>query len=230
MKTLNTHLLKFSLFAAVLAFTVTFTSCSKDDDPDSGSSVNIKVVNAAENSSSQDFYIEGAKLTTVSQNSASNYITTTNSGSNKNVEFRTSGSSEVYASQKVDLEKNHNYTFFLTGTGNSASIKVTDDNLTPPSSGKAKVRFIHLSSAASADVDIYTTDGTNSVKLATVSRDKVSDFTEVNPSLGIGIIAAGDTNLAHLQALSSVSLSANKIYTILISGSTSVSAMAITHN
>lgn len=232
MKTKNTRLAKFTMFAAVLSFAALFSSCSDDDKVDAGSSVNVKVVNAGENASNQDFFIEGTKIASaVSEGQSTNYITTTNSGSDRNVEFRASGSSEVYASMKTDLKENKNYTFILSGTGSSARIIAMEDDLTAPSSGKAKVRFIHASSAAPENVDIYTINGeANRVKIATVGRYQASSFTEIDPSFGVGVVTAGSTDLGQIQTLSFGSLQAGHIYTILVSGSTQVTASAITHN
>ena len=229
MKTSITHLSKLSLFAAVLGFTTLFSSCSDDDDVDTGRSVNVKVVNASEGAGAQDFFIEGAKVTSVAEGEASNYVTVTQSGDDRDVQFRKSGSAEVYASKELDLKENRNYTFFLTGTGNSAAVRTTEDDLTAPNSGKAKVRFLHLSSAAPENVDIYT--GINTKIAAGIKRnDEVSSFIQIDPAAGIGVLPAGSSGAGVINTIALGPIQAGKIYTILIYGSTDINARAVAHN
>ncbi len=225
MKTNRTLFRKLPLIAAVFG-TVLFSSCSDDDDIENGKSVNVKVVNSAEASGSQDFYIDGTKVTTVSENQASNYIATTNSGNDRDVEFKKTGSSEVYASEDVDLKDNKNYTFILSGTGNSAKITAAEDDLSAPASGKAKVRFIHLNSGA-GKVDLGVV--TNSKLVSNVSYGDVSNFFEVEAGAQVlNVYPAGQAN-SNL-ALNFAALNAGRIYTVILKGSSEVSLQVISHN
>lgn len=226
MKTNRTLFRKLPLIAAVFG-TVLFSSCSDDDDIENGKSVNVKVVNSAEASGSQDFYIDGTKVTTVSENQASNYIATTNSGNDRDVQFKTTGSSEVYASEDVDLKDNKNYTFILSGTGNSAKITATEDDLSAPASGKAKIRFVHLSTAANSNVDLGVVAGN---KLASnVGYGSVTNFYQVDAGTKLlNVYTAGQSN-SNL-ALDFAALDAGRIYTIILKGSSSVSLQVISHN
>lgn len=220
---------KFLLFAAA-GVTLGLSSCSDDDGINAGESVNVKVVNAAESSRPQDVYIEGTKINSsaVSYLESTNYITTPNSGNDRKIEFRTSNSTEVYETEDADLRSNKNYTFFLTGTGSSADIEVVEDNLTAPASGKAKVRFVHVSNASSEKVDIY--NGTTKV-LAGAERGDVTEFIELDGGLRtIGVTTAGNDSMSAVKSLTIQNLEAGKIYTVLIYGSTDVNARVIAHN
>ncbi|MGV3706203.1 MAG: DUF4397 domain-containing protein [Arcticibacter sp.] len=229
MKKSNT-LSKFLLFAAA-GVTLGLSSCSDDDGITAGESVNVKIVNAAESSPAQDVYIEGTKINSsaVAYLETTNYITTPNSGKDRKIEFRTSsGSSDVYETEKADLRSNKNYTLFLTGTGSSADIEVTEDNLSAPASGKAKVRFVHISSGSSEKVDIY--NGTTKV-LAGAERGDVTNFVEVDGGLkAIGVTTAGNTDVNSIKSLTVQNLEAGKIYSVIIYGSTNVSTRVIAHN
>ncbi len=231
MKTKNTRLIKLSLFAAVIGFTAMFSSCS-DDDVEDGSSLNVKIVNAAEASGSQDFYIEGTKVSTVAEASSTNYIATASSGNNRKVEFRTTGSADVYASKSVDLKDNKNYSFILSGTGNSATITATEDDLSAPSSGKAKVRFVHLTTAANVNGNVDLSVGAvgSEIKLASnVAYGNTTNFFEVDPGVKLlHVYAAGSTSNSVDLALSN--LEAGKIYTIILRGSTTASVMLVSNN
>ncbi len=228
MKTSKTLLRKISLFAAVIAFTTVFSSCSDDDNIEEGMSLNLKVVNAAEGSGSQELYLEGTKITTVAEGESQGYVATANSGNNKNLEFKKSGSAEVYASQKVDFKNNNNYTVILSGTGNAAKVTVAEDgSLTAPASGKAKVRFVHLSTRVNGSVDIGTS---GDQKLITgLAYGQVSNFIEVDGGLALlNAYVAGTTS--DPLALRFANLAAGKIYTVVIKGSSEVSTQIVAHN
>jgi len=227
MKKQNT-LGKFLLFAAA-GVTLGLSSCS-DDDIQTGESVNVKIVNAAESSPAQDVFIEDVKVNSSALGylESTGYITTTNSGNNRKIESRTSGSADVFATEEEDLKSNRNYTFFLTGTGSSADIEVTEDDLTAPASGKVKVRFVHVSSMSSEKVDIYS--GTTKIA-AGVERGDVSRFQQLDGGITtIGVTTAGSTDNSAIKSLTIQNLDAGKIYTILIYGSTEVNARVISHN
>jgi len=221
---------KFLLFAAA-GITLGLSSCSDDDNITTGESVNVKIVNAAEGSNPQDVYIEGTKINSdaIAYLGTTTYVNTPNSGNDRNIEFRTAGSTDVYEREDADLRSNKNYTFFLTGTGSSADIEVVEDNLTAPASGKAKVRFVHVSSASSEKVDIYT--GTNNKVAAGLERGDVTEFIELESGLkAIGVTTAGNDSMSAVKSLTIDNLAAGKIYTVLVYGSTDVNARVIAHN
>ena len=230
MKITNISLSKLFLFAAA-GITLSLSSCSKDDDFETGGTVNVKVVNAAELSLYQDVFINDAKINSsaVGYLESTGYISTPNSGADRRIEFRNTGTTNVYESEDADLKQNAHYTVFLTGTGSSADIQVAQDNLSAPSSGKAKVRFIHLSTKASENIDIY--NGTTSKIVGNLERgDDVSDFQEVSAGVtGFGILPAGNTDITAVTNLSFNALEAGKTYTIIIYGSTNVTSKVIVH-
>lgn len=228
MKTNRTLFGKLPLIAAVFG-TVLFSSCSDDDDIETGKSVSVKAVNVAENSDSQDFYIDGTKVTTVSENGASNYITTTNSGNDRDIEFRTTGSSEVYASDDFDLKDGKNYTFILSGTGSSARITAREDDLSAPASGKAKVRFAHLSTATAVNGKVDLGVVANNKLASNIAYGDVTNFFEVDAGVKLlNVYAAGQSSSS--VALDFTGLNAGRIYTIILKGSSDVSLEVISHN
>ncbi|WP_069658173.1 DUF4397 domain-containing protein [Arcticibacter eurypsychrophilus] len=230
MKNSNNSLGKLFLFAAA-GLTLSFSSCSKDDGFEAGGSVNIKVVNAAEASPAQDVFINDTKLNSsaVAYSQSTGYITTPNSGNDRRIEFRTAGTANVYESEDTDLRQNRNYTVFLTGTGSSADIQVAEDDLSAPSSGKAKVRFIHVSGAVAEDIDIY--NGTVKIAGDLERGDEITAFQDVNAGVtGFGILPFGNINITAVTNITFGALEAGKIYTIVIYGSTTASANVIAHN
>lgn len=220
-----------SLLAGALLLTLaaTFTSCKKDDVDDNGSA-NLKVVNASSTSSAQSFYLAGNAVIQggLAFGNVSDYLVT-NSGNNLNLEFRNEGSASVYANNRFDLDRGAYYSVFLAGDGQSARVKLYKDDLTAPSSGKAKVRFIHLSDAAPANVDIRSNSTTNVV--ANLGRDNASNYVEVDPGvMSLQVFATGQSTSLGTFDLSA--FAAGKIYSVYVTGSTTsnISVRQVSHN
>jgi hypothetical protein len=226
----NKFFTNLSTATVLLAIVTAFSSCKKDDIDESGSA-NVKVVNASSTSSAQGFYL--ASKTVVQGgltfgNASSGYIAV-NSGNNLQLQFRNSGSTSAYASGEYDLDKGGYYTIFLAGDGQSARVQVYADDMNPPAEGKAKVRFIHLSDAAPANVDIRSNSETNLA--ANLARNATSSYIEVNPGvLSLQVYAAGQsTSLGNFDL---TAFASGKIYTVYVTGSTAetISVHQVTHN
>lgn len=226
----NKFLKKLYPAVILLAVVTAFSACKKDDIDESGSA-NVKVVNASPNSSAQGFYLASKTVVQGGLDFGDNsdgYISV-NSGNNLQLEFRNEGSSTAYATGEYDLDKGRYYTVFLAGSGQTARVKAYADDLTVPSSGKAKIRFVHLADAAPANVDIKTSGGTTLA--ANLAKDNASNYLEVDPGvLSLEVFAAGQTT-----SLANFDLSAfaqGKIYTVYITGSTaeSIAVKQVSHN
>lgn len=227
----NTFLTKLSAAAILLAVVTAFSSCKKDDDIDENGSANVKVVNASSTSSAQGFYL--ASKTVVQGgltfgNGSSGYISV-NSGNNLQLQFKNDGSSSAYATGEYDLDKGGYYTIFLAGDGQAARVQVYADDMSEPSSGKAKVRFIHLSDAAPVNVDIRRGSGDNLA--ANLARNSSSSYIELDPGvLSLQVFAAGQsTSIGNFDL---TAFAAGKIYTVYVTGSTAedISVHQVTHN
>jgi hypothetical protein len=215
--------------AVVLTFSAFISSCSKNDVDDSGTA-NIKVVNASAASSAQGFYLANRTIVQsgLTFSNESNYITT-NSGNNLELQFRNDGSTSAFATGTFNVDRGKTYTVFLAGDGQAARVKLYEDDLSAPASGQAKVRFVHLSDAAPASIDIRTAGGTNLV--TSLGRDNASSFVAIAPGiLSLQVYAAGQT--ASLGNFDITTLAAGKIYTVYVAGSAagSISVQKITHN
>ncbi|MES2455829.1 MAG: DUF4397 domain-containing protein [Bacteroidota bacterium] len=220
-----------TLAAVALVVASAFSSCKKDDDIDPSGSANVKIVNASTGSTAQGFYL--ASKTVVQGgltfgNASSSYIAV-NSGTNLQMQFRNDGSSAAYASGSYDFDNGGYYTVFLAGDGQTARVQVYKDDLAAPSNGKAKVKFVHLSDAAAANVDIRKSSGDNlAVNLA---RNSSSNYVELEPGvLSLQVFATGQsTSLGNFDL---TAFAAGKIYTVYITGSTTatVSVRQVVHN
>ncbi|RZK82418.1 MAG: DUF4397 domain-containing protein [Pedobacter sp.] len=219
MKTNRKSLIKKLLTGvAVLMLPAVIMSCKKDDIDDVGSA-NVKVVNASTSSTPQSFHFAGSAVIQggLAFGSASDYVAVS-SGNNLQLRFRNEGSSSDYATGSASFNNGGFYTVFLVGDGQNARVKTYPDNLSEPASGKAKVRFIHLSDAAPANIDIRSNATTNVV--ANLAKDNASDFLTVDPGvLSLQIFAAGQSTSVGTFDISA--FAAGQIYTVYVTGSTS---------
>lgn len=206
-----------SLFAIVLLI-IGLSSCSKNDNGSSSTSAYVQVSNAADGSPSQDFYVDNNKLTTsaVVYGSSSDFLMT--STGDHQGKFESSGTSTVNASVSLSLQAGKYYSVFYV-EGNSASSYQADRTI--PQSGKARIRFINLSSGLSTAVDFGITTG---AKVATnLAYKAASAYYEVDPATAFSLYATGSASaIISLPA----TLEAGHVYTIYISGATSAAVTA----
>src|SRR5207248_2207483 len=98
--------------------------------------------------------------------------------------------------------------------GNSASSYQADR--TTPQSGKARIRFINLSSALSTAVDFGVTTG---AKVATnLAYKAASAYYDVDPATAFSLYAIGSASVIISVP---TTLQAGHIYTVYVSGTTS---------
>jgi len=220
-----------SLFAgfAILAITTGLTSC-KNNDLDETGTANLKVVNASPGSAPQGFYLASSTVVQggLAFGNASDYVVT-NSGNNLELQFKNDGSGSPYAKGSFDFEKGRYYSIFLAGQGQTARIKVFNDDITAPASGQAKVRFIHMSDAAPEQVDIRRGSGDNLA--VNLKRDEASNYATVAPGiLSLDVYATGQTT--SLGDFDLTALLPDKIYTVFVTGSTAndIEVQQIVHN
>jgi hypothetical protein len=201
-----------SLLTAFILLTVGLTACNKSSNSEMGGTAYVRAVNSAQASAPQDFYLSENKLnaTALAYTQASSYITV-NAGAH-NAQFRTSGTTTVNVSGGVYVNPNTYNTFYYTD--DNSGVAVQDDN-TAPSSGKARVRFINLSTALNSSVDFGLSTGN---KLVTgLAYKTASAYNEVDAAASFSLYAAG-TATATLTMPTTIQ--AGKIYTIVISGTT----------
>jgi hypothetical protein len=214
--------LSLSLFAFML-LAMTFASCSKDNS-NNNLSAYVQVTNSAEASAPQDFYVDNVKVTTsaVAYGSSSTFLATKTG--NHQAMFENSGTSTANASFSMSLEAGKYYSVFYASGNSYGSYQ---DDRTAPQTGKARVRFINLSSALSSNVDFAATSGAKLV--SNLSYKAASAYYDVDSATAFSIYLTGSSS-----ALISIpfAMQAGHIYTIYISGTTSttVTAHVVTEN
>jgi hypothetical protein len=228
------HLLALS---TLLCSAFLFVSCDKNDDDEVGTA-SLMVINTSANGSNIDVAVNSNVF-------VSNLAYPNNSGykvvsaGNANIIVTPTGTTTAILNGTMQLEKNSSYTFYVVDSSHERKAAFTKDDLTAPSSGKAKVRLLHLSpNGSNIDVSI---NGTSNASFNNRGFNDFSTnaafhaFTEVD--------AAGTTLQVKLTGTSTViatlpaiTLTAGKIYTFIIKGfvggvgSQALGLEVITHN
>ena len=212
----NPKNLSLSIFAFIL-LAISFTSCSKDDSSNNVFAY-VKVTNSAEASAPQDFYIDNTKVsgTAMAYGQSSDFISI-GSGSHQ-AAFKNSATSTTDATLSLTLAAGKFYSVFYVDGNSTTSYQ---DDRTAPQAGKARVRFINLSSALSSSVDFGASGG---AKLASdIAYKAASTYYDVDAATAFSLYASGSSSvLLDIPA----GLQAGHIYTIYISGAATATIVA----
>ncbi len=124
---------------------------------------------------------------------------------------------EPLAQNSEGLGGGKHYTVIvLPGVDNNrAELRVVDDNLVPPTSGKARVRLINASADA-GEVDVYA-QGQSDKFFAGVKSQSASNYNDVDPlTTTLEVRPVNETN--SMFTTPDMKFDAGKIYTILLVG------------
>lgn len=205
-KTLSILVSAFALLA------IGFIGCKKNNDTEVSGTAYVRAVNSAEASVPQDFYVDDSKLNTtaLAYTQATSYFTV-NAGSH-NTQFKTSGTTTVNVSGGIFLTPGTYSTFYYTSDNTGVAVQ---DDPTSPQTGKARIRFINLSSALNSNVDFGLSTGNKIV--TNLAYKTASAYNEVDAATSFSLYAAGSSSVS-LNIPTTVQ--AGKIYTVVISGTT----------
>ena len=205
-KTLSTLLAAFVLLSIGLA------GCNKNSGPEVTGTAYVRAANSAQASAPQDFYIDESKVNTSAL--AYTQITpyaTAYAGAHTAI-FKTSSTGTVNVSGTIYLSPGTYSTLYYADDNTGVA---TGDDRTAPQSGKARVRFMNLSTALNGSVDFGISTGN---KIVTNLAYKIaSAYNEVDAATSFTLYIAGSST-ATLTIPTTIQ--AGKIYTIVISGTT----------
>ena len=173
----------------------------------------IKVIHASPDAPGVDLLVDNAVVgTNLTFPNNTGYLTL-NSGT-KNVKVNVTGTTTTAIEADLLLGAYTNYSVFAIDIVSNISPLVVVDDLTAPASGKAHVRFMHLSPDAPA-VDITLTDGT-----VVFGNNSFKDFTAFTPldagTYDLQVRVAGTETVA--LNLPGISLQDGTIYTVFAKG------------
>ncbi len=201
----------FGLFAMLA-----FIGCSEDDspmDPTPQTKAMVKVVHASPDAPGVDFLVDnnvaGSNLTFPNN---TGYLEV-NAGT-RNVKVNVAGTDQTVIEADLELMKDKSYSVFAVDVVSSIEPLVLEDNLADPASGKAHVRFIHLSPNAPA-VDITLTDG--AVVFGDVEFKEYVDFTPLDAGSYDLQVRLQGTDTVVLE-LPGINLMDGNIYTVFAKG------------
>lgn len=214
---------KFSLFAITLlaGLSVALVGCDKDDpQPDQS---RMLVVHASPDAPGVDLLVDNQKINSAPLTfpNFTGYLTL-NSGT-RNVKVNVAGTSTTAINADLTLVKDKVYSVFAIDRVAAIKAIAVEDNLAAPASGKAHIRFFHLSPGAPA-VTVGVLNGATFTPVfsnrsfetqATASANQA--FTPVDAgTYTFDVRVAGSTT--SVLTLPGINLQAGKIYTVFARG------------
>ncbi|MBX7043419.1 MAG: DUF4397 domain-containing protein [Ignavibacteria bacterium] len=206
----------FAVLATLSIFTLSFTGCSDDEtDPVSPTQAKSRttVTHASPNAPAVDILVNDAVAATNVAYLSTLPYTELNAGNNR-IRVNVAGTSTSVIDATLPFDENKNYSIFAVDSVNKISAIRLEDNLSAPASGKAHVRFIHLSPNAPA-VDIAVTGGP--VLFSNYVFKQASDFTPVDAgTYNLEVRLAGTSTV--VLSLPGIQLDNGKIVTLYARG------------
>ncbi len=195
---------------AVLAFSL--TSCKKEEAKEYAK---VMVTHASPDAPDVDLLVDGTKQNSTALTFPNSTAYLQVEAGTRNIKVNGAGSTSSVIDANIDFAKDGNYSIFAVDSFSKISAVVLEDDLTAPASGKAHVRFVHLSPDAPA-VDVAV-QGASDVIFDNVSFKGNTAFTPLTADNYILEVRL-DQNSAVVLTLPSITLEAGKIYTIFARG------------
>ncbi|MBE2255081.1 MAG: DUF4397 domain-containing protein [Ignavibacteria bacterium] len=200
------------LLSVIFSFTA-LQGCDKDNPVVQAINAKTIVAHASPNAPNVDIYVDNVQIATnVPYLDYLPYTQLTPDVRNIKVNVTGTMTSVINLDLTFDAAKNYSI-FAIDSVTNISAIRLEDD-LTAPASGKAHVRFIHLSPNAPA-VDIAVAGGP--VLFSNYTFKQASTFTPVDAGVyNLEVRLAGTTTV--VLNLPGIDLSNGKIYTVYARG------------
>jgi hypothetical protein len=175
----------------------------------------VRVIHAVPGGPAVDIFADGQKVFSgITFNKVTPYKEV--SGERHAFRLRAAGhdSDQPLAENSEGLSDGKHYTVVAeAGADNKPTLYIYNDDLTPPSSGKASVRLIN---ASDAEVDVYVREKNNKL-FSGINALKETSYSNFDPVTGtLEVRPAGKNNA--LFAMPSAKLEAGRIYTVLVTG------------
>lgn len=203
-----------ALTSATLFISLVMLSSCKKEEEVTKSYAKVLVTHASPNAPGVDLLVDNSKQNTAALSFPSNTGYLQVEAGTRNIKVNVSGTSTTVINADLALSKDQNYSVFAIDSVSKISALVLTDDLTAPASGKAHVRFVHLSPNAPA-VDVALAGG------AVVFGNKAfKDYTAFTPldagTYNLEVRVAGTT--PPVLPLPGIVLQAGKIYTVFAKG------------
>lgn len=215
--------MKKSFLLVCSSLVLLFASCSKKSDPvpDPVGELDVRAVNTVIGSTSQDLIVNGVvKVNGLAYGNASAYAKMT-SGTSVLGFYNTGTTTPMNAGGQITLPIGVKVSVYLFKIGDgSLNATLFDDATANPTTGKAKVRFVHMNSFLLTSVSTSTPisialDGSTGTLVPSIAFGNSSSYFEVDPGAKFNFAGTGIVAGAAFDG----GIVANKIYTIWIDGS-----------
>lgn len=207
-------LMRHALVAAVATLAVFAAGCGDDSNPTAPvSQASVMVVHASPNAPAVDLLVDNSvKGTGLAFPNNTAYLGVT--AGTRNVKVNVTGTTTTVINADLALSAGAHYTVFAADSVSKISAVVVTDDLTAPASGKAHVRFVHLSPNAPA-VDVGVTGG--GVVFGNRTFKQATAFTPLDAgTYDLEVRLAGTSTV--VLPLPGIVLQAGKIYTVFAKG------------
>jgi hypothetical protein len=197
---------------------LSLSSCKKDSNTSdivtAVDSSKILVTHASPDAPGVDLLIDNVKKNSSALTFPANTGYLSVASGTRNIKVNVAGSTTTVINADLALTKNQNYSIFAVDSVSKISAVVLTDDLSAPASGKAHVRFVHLSPNAPA-VDVAVTGG--GVVFANKAFKEYTAFTPLDAgTYNLEVRLAGTSTVA--LPLPGIVLTAGKIYTVYAKG------------
>lgn len=207
-----------TFFLAACAIVFLFAGCGKTEDPGPKQpSAGIALIQMADplGANSQDVYINSYKGNSIpfAYGTVLGYYAV--APGSTTVEFRNTGTSATTATTSVNTVVDNFYTVVF---GDNNTILYVADDQTLPQAGKARIRFLNVSSYLNSNVDFGGAGGNKLVLNSPVYT--TSGYYEVDPSATTSITVYPTGN-STASVTTNVSMTSGHVYYYIVSGTTS---------
>jgi len=205
------HLTAYAAFV-LTAVVFSLSSCEKEETK---TYANVLVTHASPNAPGVDLLVDGSKQNSSALTFPNNTGYLKVESGARNIKVNVTGTSTTVINADLNLEENKNYSVFAVDSVSKISAVVLADDLTAPASGKAHVRFVHLSPNAPA-VDVAVASS-GAVVFGNKAFKEYTAFTPLDAgSYNLDVRVAGTSTVA--LVLPTITLEAGKIYTVFAKG------------
>jgi len=198
------------------ALSIALVSCSKDEDYTPPPISGLNVIHASPTNEKLDFFVENTRANTADF-AFGNKIGYLNlySGSRRLVTTKKNSSTPLIT-ENFTLEDQKIYSLFIYDKLDIVKYLMIKDEITAPATGKAKIRFVHLSPDAPAlnlniggkDTDLFTDK----------SFKSYTDFVDIDPADKVTFNVKNKTDGTLAAKIEDVKIEANKVYTVWVKG------------